>query len=579
MGIGIEDEYERHERLTLAEAQYEASSAIYGSNDPVVILNALINFGGKAFAEAHFGFITPADGQLRLVAARDASGVHSADALQPLSAYPAHETLVAVEVLAIPNVENDPFLTPQERAMLQERGVGAMLVIPLVVAQRLTGVIGFTNPQPVPLSHQLLRALRNLGDQIAVVFENQQLLREAQTSAQQLLKQVQVLQGVNRLSMGVSSFETEKELLDYAAQSLVTALGVSHVGIALFEPREDHGMVVSEYPGHNAVGAKIETRTSAMINALRQNPDQPFIANDIASNPMIEVETRAVLKQIGVVSLMVLGLQVSGALVGTVGFDLYDDRLQFTPEMVETAQTMVAQIALSLQNIRLVTAATRRADQIQRVALFGQSVQATLRLDAILNIILSESRHMLAMDRLSVALYDARLQKLRVAGESIEGKILVDLENGALVPMEDTFIGQVWETEEIFVFEDTQRLTGVSPAQELSLRSMMIAPLRSRGRLIGVVSIGAFRPYSYEDADQAIFQQMLNQLAIAIENAEAYTQSQRVARNEALINEISTHFQQHGDLENMLQVVVDELGSALNARRARIRLALQQEGQ
>jgi GAF domain-containing protein len=316
-----------------------------------------------------------------------------------------------------------------------------------------------------------------------------------------------------------------------------------------------------------------------MVNALRENPDRPFIANNVATNPMIELETRAVLKQIGVVAIMVAALQVSGEIVGTVGFDLYDRSRQFTPEMVETAQTMVSQIALSLQNIRLVTDATRRAEQIQRVALFGQSVQANRRLDTILNIMLTESRHMLAMDRLTVALYDARQGQLRVAGEYVEGKIAVDMENGALIPMEGTFAGQVWASGEMLAFDDTHTLTGVSRLQELSLRSAMIAPLRSRGRLIGTVSVGAFRPYSYEDADHAIFQQMLNQLAIAIENAEAYTQSQRVARNEALINEIATHFQQHSDLEDMLHIAVDELGRALGARRARIRLALQPEGQ
>jgi GAF domain-containing protein len=174
-----------------------------------------------------------------------------------------------------------------------------------------------------------------------------------------------------------------------------------------------------------------------------------------------------------------------------------------------------------------------------------------------------------------VALYDAHYGQLRVAGEYADGKIVVDLENGALIPMEGTFAGQVWTTEQVLNFDDTHTLSGVSRLQELSLRSMIIAPIRSRGRLLGTVSVGSFRPYSYEDADQAIFQQMLNQLALAIENSEAYTQSQRIAKNEALINEIATHFQQHSDVEEMLQIAVDELGRVLGARRARIRLALQ----
>lgn len=575
MGIDIQEADERRDRLALAEAQYEASSAIYGSSDPVAILNALIDFGGKAFAEAHLGLIDPNNGQLNIIAMRDATGVHATQTVSRLDTYPAHETLGAVEVLFVSAIPTDPFLNATERTMLQERGIGALLVIPLVVAQRLTGVIGFTNSQPVPLSTALLRSMRNLGDQIAVVFENQSLLRDAQGSATQLLEQVRVLQSLNRLSTGLSSFQTEKDLLDYAAQSLVTALGVDHVGIALFEPREDHGTVISEYPDHNAVGSKIETRNSAMTQALREQPDRPFIANNVPTNPMIELETRAVLKKVGVAAIMVSALQVSGEMVGTVGFDLYDNKRQFTPEMVETAQTMLSQVALSLQNIRLLTNATHRAEQIQRVSLLGQAVQATLRLDTILNIMLSESQHILAMDRMNIALYHNGRGELINAAEYVDGKTVVELDNGKPVPLEGTFIGRVWKSQEILVFEDTHQLTNVSRVQELNLRSMLIAPMRSRGNPIGVVSLGAYRPYSYEDADQAIFRQMINQLALAIENARAYTQSQRVAKNEALINEIATQFQQHSSVEDMLQTAVSELGRALGARHGRIRLTLQ----
>jgi GAF domain-containing protein len=121
---------------------------------------------------------------------------------------------------------------------------------------------------------------------------------------------------------------------------------------------------------------------------------------------------------------------------------------------------------------------------------------------------------------------------------------------------------------------DTHNISNVSRAQDLTMRSVMVAPVRSRGRMIGTVSVGCYAPYSYTETDQAIYQQMINQLAVAIENAEAYTQSQRAAQNEALINEIATHFQEHSDIQDMLQIAVDELGRALGARRARVRLSM-----
>ncbi len=766
------DADDRREQLALAEAQYEASSTIYGSNDPVEILNALINFGAKAFSDAHLGLLDPETQVLNIIAIRDSNGVHSAQGTRSLNEYPAHETLSAVEVLYVEDVESDPFLTESERASIKALNMSAMLIIPLVVAQRLIGLISFTDANPVTVSPLRLRAMRNLGDQIAVVFENQSLLRStattldevqmlyeinramlsavtpldilrvlhthlaheasminylsverspqnptetlvirstirpetnseespdqivpgidnldavfgkaestsllfieeidpqaaairslfpnnpprsliaiivrehgqiedmigvvyqqpcqfdsrtrrlytavadqigivmqnqrllrtAQTSAEQLTRQVRVLEGLNRLSSGISNFRAEKELLDYAAQSLVDALDVDHVGIVLFERGESYGMIVSEYPDGDAVGSKVESRDSMLVKSLREHPDHPLIIADITTDPLIEPETRGILRRSGVVSRMFMALQLSDELIGTVGFDLYTRYLRFTPEMIETARTMISQVAIGLQNIRLLTDEQRRAEQLQRVSALGQAVQATLRIDSILNIMLTESSQVIPMDSMSIAFYDAQLGQLRIVGQYSEGKVSIDVQNGPLLAMDGTFVGQVWQTQQMVVIADTHVITSIgqlqdprlaswafnqfdermvrniSRMQDLSMRSVMVAPLNTRARQIGTVSLGCYRPYSYAEADQAIFQQMINQFVVAIENAEAYRQSERAAQNEALINEISTHLQQQGDIEEMLRTAVTELGAALNARAGRIRLAVQ----
>lgn len=746
MGMEVDD---RRERLNIAEAQYQASSTIYGTSDPVEILNAVVNFGGKAFAEAHLALLDADTQILNVIAIRDSEGIRATLAGRRSDDYPAYETLSAVEVLHIADTTTDPFLTEPERASLEGRGIGSMLVIPLVVAQRLTGLIGFIDPEPLDISPLRLRALRNLGDQIAVVFENQALLRSTATTldevqtlyninremlgaldptavlrvlreylaqdastithavvarsdesddetftirhiatqtaeqaveipldglkraadifgeagatdivfvedvdksttplhsalrlkdarsyiiiivrvdaliedviavaydhaqvfdsrirrlfhavsdqigivlqnqrllgnaraiAQQLAQQVQVLQGLNRLSSGISSFRSEQELLDYATESLTTALGIDHVGIVLFEAQEDLGTVVSEYPDHGAVGSKIETRNSAMIHALLEAPHRPVVIQDVATAALLEPDTREVLNRIGVVSMMIMALQSAEKIVGTVGFDLYSHARQITPTMIETAQTMIAQLAIGLQNLRLLSDAQRRADQLQHVASFGQEMQTALRIDTILDIMLNASRKMLPIDRMSIALFDARQGQLKVVGQYEDGNVSVDVEDGPLLATTGTFVGQVWETGEMIAIADTHDMSAGSGAQDISLRSLMVAPVRSRGRLIGTANVGNLHPYSYTDTDQAIFLQMINQLSIAIENAEAYRQSQRVAQNEALVNDIATHLQQHSGVEDMLHIAIDELGKALGARRGRIRLSLEGEG-
>ncbi len=734
-------EVDRPENLqALAEAQHQASSTIYGSNDPATILDALINFGGKQFASARLGLLVPESEPpiLNIIAQWSGERTQTVNLRQALTDFPAHETFAAVEVLDVPDVTTDPFLTENERELLRKQKIGALMVIPLVVNQRLTGAVIFSNPQALPTDESKLRAFRSLADQVAVVFENQallrrteislhetqqlyvinramlgaldpldvlrvlrehlapdaasilhavvehlpdssaerlsirhvitptdeqvvdtavtsvrrasdlfavspetsvefvenvkqaeskrvidalirravgsyiviavrergriediivitfadertfdgtarrlfaatadplsivmqnqRLLREAQTSAIQLSRQVRVLQTINRLSSGISSFQSERELLDYTMQAMNSAVGVDHTAIAVIEPSGEYSIVTSEYPKQIALGARIGMKNNPLKDRVVREGNKPIIRNDLENDTEMPANERDVLLGLGVFSLMIIPVIVYDELIGTIGFDIYQRGRTFTQEMVEIGQTMTNQLGIALQNIRLLTETQHRANQLERITQFSQAMQATLELDTILNIMLAESTQLLPTDSMSVALYDARSGRLRVAAHFEDERTTIDLRGGALISMEGSYAGRVWQTRELLFIPDTQQR---ADAGDLSTRALIIAPIRSRGRLLGTVSIGSLRAHAYSEGDAVVFQQMVNQLAVAIENAEAFAQSQRMAQNEALINEISASIQEQRDIETMLSIAVGELGRALGAQQAR----------
>jgi GAF domain-containing protein len=109
------------------------------------------------------------------------------------------------------------------------------------------------------------------------------------------------------------------------------------------------------------------------------------------------------------------------------------------------------------------------------------------------------------------------------------------------------------------------------------MRAALVELIFSRGVALGVVEIASKGATTYSETDVVIFKQVVNQIGIAIENAQAYMQSQRIARSKALVNEISTQLQRQVDIDSILNVTASELGRALGARRARIRLATQSD--
>ncbi|MEZ4671388.1 MAG: GAF domain-containing protein [Anaerolineae bacterium] len=136
------------------------------------------------------------------------------------------------------------------------------------------------------------------------------------------------------------------------------------------------------------------------------------------------------------------------------------------------------------------------------------------------------------------------------------------------------YLARVWETGEYIYIPDLRAVTNdMDPG--VSLRSWLLVPVLARGLVTGIVSVGSDQPYAYSDSDANIFGQMVTQFGIVLENTESYRQSQRVARNESLVNDISSQLQRQLDIESMLNVTATELGKALGARRARIRLGVQ----
>lgn len=719
----------------LAEAQYAAASAIYGSPDAASILSAIVVFGAKAYQDVHLALLEPdtSPSIMRVMAKRAGSAILPDDERRPLSSYPANEALSAIDYLYAGDIATDPFLTEDERAELRRQNMGAVLIVPLVSAQALSGLVFMANPTPVDTPIEILRGLRTLADQTAVVFENRSLLRrmeltlaetqtlydlnqallaaqdpiellraiarhlaadadsimhvvaarrrdgsedvsvqhiitkrgeqvvniplrgmrtagllaaagvevtfiedvdaaetaplrdllkertrsyaailarsndrtadvvtiayenprtfdtrtrrlftasadqlnivlqnqrllsEAQGNAERLSRQVRVLQSLNRLATGISSFQTERQLLDYITREMQETLAVDHVGVVLAMGDGETGMVVSEAPNQGSIGVTMELLLSPLVKTAIEQPNEPVIVQNVETDPRLGAQARAALRGIGTEAVMVIPLFVYGSFIGSIGFDLYERGRTFTQDMIEVAQTMTSQLAIGLQNVRLFTETQRRAEQMQSVAQFGQILQSSLDAETVIRALLTQSTAIIPFDQMSVALYDEAAKALRVVGLSEDGAVQVLMGRGALLSVADTSAGQVWTS-------GTTAYSSVPGGANGLGGSAIIAPIRSRDRRLGTVMIVANGMVAYSETDKAIFQQVVNLLAVALENAAAFSRSQQTARSEALVNEVTARFQQFTDIETLTTTAVRDLGRALGARMARVRL-------
>jgi len=563
----------------LIDAQYAASGTIYGTDNPTEMLGAILAFAGVPYTHAHLGLLRDpaadptAAAFVDLVAKADANTPPTATAgVRRLEEYPAYEALAAVELLHIDDVRRDRFLNDEERRRLLKRGVTALIVLPLVAQQTLIGVVQVEQVTHVPVDAVRLRSLRRLADQAAIVLQNQALLRAAQANAQALRRQVTALQTLNQMAIEVGRFTDEQALFDYVTRTVAQALAVDHAGLVVVDVDKRHGTVISEWPLTGTVGRQIDLTNNPMFDLMMAGLPNPFLIADTETDERIPLSIKQLHVNLGIRALLLLPVMARGQLVATLGLDLYTHERYFSTTDVEVAQTISAQFSVALENIRLLTETQRRAEQLQRIATFSRSVQATLELPSILRIMLSETAQMLALDRMHIALFDQRGGGLRFVGHyendrpSVAENAAIDEKAGSSVA------GEVWKKQQFVYHPDTLNLRGSRTRHDLGLRAIMGTPIRLRGRTLGAVVVGSFRPNRYSETDGALFQQLVNQFAVTLENAEAYAQSQRIARSEALVNEISLELQQSGDLQRMAEITLRQLSTALGAVQARIRL-------
>lgn len=404
--VSLASDYSSDDALTLVQAQYKTSGTIFGSDNPAEVLSGMSDFIDRRFANALLGLIDNPDTptELHVLAEAGPDGVRRVDRMASLSDYPAHEGLAALEALAVEDVEKDAFLTDAERSRLQEQGIQALVVIPLVIGQRLIGVIAFTHTGPVALSPARLRALRNLADQMAVVFDNQRLLRNAQEATESLSRQVRVLETLNQLAVSAATAEDEKTLFDQAIEGMVKALDIHHGSFTLFNETNEFANIVSEYPLTGAIGLQLDMRNNALFDALFEVIGRPVVVQNVETDTRVTPAALDIFHMLGIKGLMIVPLVVRGEMIGSIGLDKYDADHRFTDNMLEIVETIGAQVSTGLQSIRLLRDTRRQAMREATVNAISTRLQASNNVQGVLTEAARSLQRSLQVGRVAIRL-------------------------------------------------------------------------------------------------------------------------------------------------------------------------------
>lgn len=202
----------------------------------------------------------------------------------------------------------------------------------------------------------------------------------------------------------------------------------------------------------------------------------------------------------------------------------------FDQEQMEVLQTMADQVAVAIENARLHAESLRRLEELER-SRRASTLQAWHQY----------------MNSLRTPYVESAAGILPIGGYHD------DLRQAAL------------KRGEVVVGDPTDHNT-----------IPIAVPISLRGQLLGTVE-WEVPQMDFDQNKVQLAQDLTDRLAVNLENARLFQESQRAAQRERLVNEISERLTTQNDIDQILQTAVREVGMALRAPHVSIRLNPQAE--
>lgn len=350
-------------------------------------------------------------------------------------------------------------------------------------------------------------------------------------------------------------------IMSEAGDTLVLAAGAGEPGRQMVA----EGRTIPLNREQSLVARAARNREGVTVNDVT-------LAADFLPNPLLP-NTRSELAVPLIVGNTVLGV-----------YDVQSDQVDhFTRADVDVQTTLAGQIAVAIQNAQQFSlrkqaevAIAKRANELTTVARVSSAAATILDTDKLLLEVVNLTKEQFNLYHSHIYLLnEAGTSLVLVAGAGEPGRQMVAEGRSISLSREQSLVARAArERQGVIINDVTQAPDFLANPLLPETRSELAVPLIVGDKVIGVFDVQSDQVDRFTPEDLNIQTTLASQIAVAIQNVRAFSQAQRQAEREAMLNAISQKIQGATSVDAVLQIAARELGRALGAPRTIAQLGI-----
>ncbi len=461
-----------------------------------------------------------------------------------------------------PLLANDVSKEPMYLLLAEIADTKSELAVPIKVKGQVIGTLDVQSAELNAFDESDLFTLQALASQAGIAIENAWLYEEAQ-------RRIGELAGLHELSQAFSSMTDVRETYGELTKRMARLIGCHVCIIATY----DHQIreMRAQPPGYGA--------PDEIVQPFRYKVDGPardawnfrlqgsLLANDVTQIPDFFSQW---VEGFDLFNLLIVPMTHEGRITGLVyasnkpgGFAEDDSKL---------LTIFASQAAVIIENARLYEETKRWAEEMTSVCNIGVATTSTRGLDEVLKSVCEQVSRLMEVSSFYIALYDADREELSFELALDEGvpveKFSRKLADGAGLS------GWIVQSKQPLLIRDAEKEEFPVGAIVVGMpaRSWLGVPLLYMDQVVGVMGVQSYQPNAFDEDDRQLLSTIAAQVAIAIENARLFAETNGRAKDLALLLGTSIAISSSLDLDQILKTVAQQIIVALVATFCRITL-------